>query len=596
MTNQKAAPALAGTLSLMITAAAITAATTPMAYAEDSRSGEDIRHVLLVSIDGMHAVDYLNCSRGISTVNGGKPYCPNLAELGETAVNYLDTSTSRPSDSFPGLTAIISGASPRTAGAFYDVAYDRVLAPPTITTGNGVAGGTCIAGIPNGTTTEYEEGIDKNQQFLNGIDGISTANGDGGVNSIDPLKLPRDPYHNCAPVYPWNFVRANTVFGVAHAAGLYTAWADKHPAYSSVSGPGNGKNVDDFYGPEINSNVVGLPGVTTVTGVSCATVRDGLQTGAWTDSFQNIQCYDSLKVNAVLNQIDGYTHNRKMKAPVPAIFGMNFQTVSVGQKLIERDPVSKAVVATGGYLDSIGTPSAPLLDEIAFTDKAIGAWVAELKKRGLYDKTLIVITAKHGQSPIDSARYLGVSNSPGDPITTSPATILDGAGCLPASESPSTPGGIGPTEDDVSLLWLNNKCTTASAVSELRSMSPSANNVAGIGEIFSDRLLTTYFNKPGIPPHGDPRTPDIIVTPNIGVTYSGSNKKLAEHGGFSRDDTNVMLLISHPRFAPKTVTSPVETMQVAPTILKALELNPNALDGVRLEGTQALPGVHFEED
>ncbi|HEX3398110.1 MAG TPA: alkaline phosphatase family protein [Steroidobacteraceae bacterium] len=597
MTNQKISPILTGALSLLLTAATITTATSPPAYADGEPHAEGIRHVLLVSIDGMHAVDYLNCSHGIKSINGGEPYCPNLAELGETAVNYLDTSTSRPSDSFPGLTAIISGSSPRTAGAYYDVAYDRVLAPPTITTGNGVAGGTCTPGVPNGTRTEYEEGIDKNQQFVNGIDGISTANGDGGINSIDPMKLIRDPNNNCNPVYPWNFVRTNTIFGVAHAAGLYTAWADKHPAYASVSGPGNGKNVDDFYGPEINSNVVGLPGVTTVTGVDCSSVRDSLQTGAWTDSFQNIECYDSLKVNAVLNQIEGFTHNRKSKAPTPAIFGMNFQTVSVGQKLIERDPVSKVVVATGGYLDSTGTPSAPLLDEIVFTDKAIGAWVAELKKRGLYDSTLIIITAKHGQSPIDSARYLGISNSPGDPVTTSPATILDNAGCLPLSEAPSNPNGIGPTEDDVSLLWLNGSanCTTAAAVSMLRSMSPTANNVAGIGEIFSDRLLTTYFNKPGIPPNGDPRTPDIVVTPNIGVTYSGSTAKLAEHGGFSRDDTNVMLLVSHPSIARKTITSPVETMQVAPTVLKALGLNPSALDGVRLEGTQALPAVQFED-
>jgi hypothetical protein len=38
------------------------------------------------------------------------------------------------------------------------------------------------------------------------------------------------------PVYPWNFVRTNTIFGVA--AGGYTAWTDKHPSYSSVAGPG----------------------------------------------------------------------------------------------------------------------------------------------------------------------------------------------------------------------------------------------------------------------------------------------------------------------------------------------------------------------
>src|SRR5579863_6268761 len=86
-----------------------------------------IRRVLLVSIDGMHAVDYLNCSQGISGVNGGQPYCPNLAALAKTGVNYLATSTSRPSDSFPGLTTIVSGCTPRVHGAFYDVAYDRVL-------------------------------------------------------------------------------------------------------------------------------------------------------------------------------------------------------------------------------------------------------------------------------------------------------------------------------------------------------------------------------------------------------------------------------------------------------------------------------------
>ena len=96
-----------------------------------------------------------------------------------------------------------------------------------------------------------------------------------------------------------------------------------------------------------------------------------------------------------------------------------------------------------------------------------------------------------------------------------------------------------------------------------------------------------------LPPSGDPRTPDIIVSPNVGVTYSGSGKKLAEHGGFSRDDTNVMMLLSNPSFKGKVVTTPVETMQVAPTILKALGLDPSLLEAVRLEGTQVLPGLDF---
>ena len=590
MMTQKAAPALAGALSLMMATA-----TSMMAHAQDAghpNGPTGIRHVLLVSIDGMHAVDYINCSRGISGVNGGEPYCPNLAELGETGIHYLDTSTSKPSDSFPGLTAIVTGGSPRSAGVYYDVSYDRVLAPPVNTTGNGLSGGTCTPGVPNGTSTEYEEGIDKNQMFVNGIDGISTANGDGGINSIDPNRLPRDPFNNCAPLYPWNFLRTNTIFGVAHAAGLYTAWSDKHPAYSSVSGPGNGTNLDDFYAPEINSNVVGLPGVTTPLGADCSTVRDpGSDLTAWTNSFQNIQCYDTLKVSAILNEIDGYNHNRTKKTKMPAIFGMNFQAVSVGQKLIEFNPTTSALVGTGGYLDAMGTPSSLLVNEIQFADKAIGEWVGELKRQGVYDSTLIVITAKHGQSPIDSPRYVRITSN--GPVTTSPSRLIDG--CLPDSES-NAGNQIGPTEDDVSLLWLKKGCDAATEVQVLETSSPASANAAGIGQIFWGRSLLTFLNPPAIPPNGDSRTPDIIVTPNIGVTYSKSVAKQAEHGGFAHDDTNVMMLLSNPSLAPTTVTSPVETMQVAPTILKALGLDPRSLRAVQLEGTQVLPAVQLGED
>jgi hypothetical protein len=542
-----------------------------------------VRHVLLISIDGMHALDYINCA------SGTKPTCPNLAALKKTSVDYLDASTSKPSDSFPGLTAIVSGSSPRTAGAFYDVAYDRVLAPPTNTTGNGVAGGACTPNVANGTTTEYEEGISLDKTKLNG--GLPTGQ-DGGIASIDPLKLPRDPFNGCAPVYPWNFVRTNTIFGVIHANRGYTSWFDKHPAYSSVSGPGNGKNIDDFYAPEINSIPVALP-VTLPNGTSCSPLPDQTAVTAsddYTTSFQNVQCYDTLKVHAILNEIHGLKHDGSARAPVPTIFGMNFQAVSVGQKLIRA---KLTPVVKGGYLDNVGTPSPALLSEIQFVDTSIGEMIAALKSAGQYDSTLIVITAKHGQSPVDSGRYTGIGQPSNSPITTSPATLLDnpGPGCLPASESPSS-GGIGPTEDDVSLIWLNSNCTTAQAVGILETQSPASHNVAGIGQIFSGPALTQLFNAPGLPQNGgDPRTPDIVVTPNIGVTYSGSSKKQAEHGGFAHDDTNVIMLLSNPRLPAATVTSPVETMQVAPTILQALGLDSSALDGVRLEGTQALPGV-----
>jgi hypothetical protein len=534
-----------------------------------------IKRVLLISIDGMHALDFENCSKGIG-VNNGLPYCPAMAALGQTGLTYVSASTSKPSDSFPGLTAIITGGSPALTGVYYDVAYSRNYDAPAKTTGNGLAAGPCTPyAAPTGTTTEYEEGIDIDQTKLNG-GAPGAALTDGGLNSIDPTRLVRDPNNGCNPVFPWDFVRANSIFSVIHAAGGYAAWSDKHPAYSSVASGLGPVALDDFYAPEINSNVINLPGVKTPTGLSCATVPDpGSDLSAWTNSFQNIQCYDTLKVNAILNEIDGKDHLGLKTTKVPNIFGMNFQAVSVGQKLIE-----KSNHVTGGYQGPGGTPSEALLGEIKFVDASIGAFVNELKARGLYDSTLIVITAKHGQSPIDPTRYVGQTIN-----GTSPVTLLSNAGYIPYSESTNNPTGIGPTEDDVSLIWLKSAADTDASVQILED-NAGPNGIA-LGQLYRGPAVTLNFNDPTI----DPRTPDIIVTPNVGVTYSGSKAKQAEHGGFSHDDTNVMLLVSNPSFTPRTVQAAVGTAQVAPTILQVLGLSPSLLQAVQVEGTAVLPAV-----
>lgn len=261
---------------------------------------------------------------------------------------------------------------------------------------------------------------------------------------------------------------------------------------------------------------------------------------------------------------------------MPNIFGMNFQVVSVGQKLIERDTSGSVIPnGTGGYLDAFGTPTDQLVSEIQFVDTAVGEWVTELTSQGLLDSTLIILTAKHGQSPIDSRHY----KANGSPNT--PADVLAAANLIPAVES----GGVGPTQDDVSLLWLTDSTKVQDAVNLLEPQSAAL----GIGEIFAGNGIAQLFNAPP----ADPRSPDILVTPNIGVTYSNSNAKLAEHGGFSHDDTNVIMLLYNPSFAPTTITSPVETMQIAPTILQVLGLDPSSLDAVQQEGTEVLPGAPF---
>jgi hypothetical protein len=308
------------TLALLCLAVACSMGT---AIAQDSHQGHinnrnGIRQVLLISIDGMHAVDFLNCANGISTINNGQPYCPALAALGTTGINYVAASTSKTSDSFPGLTAIVTGGSPALTGVYYDVAYSRNYSAPAQTTGNGLMAGPCTPyGSPTGTTTEYEEGIDIDQTLVNGgAPGAGLT--DGGIASIDTQRLVRDPSKGCNPVMPWDFVRANSIFSVIHQAGGYAAWSDKHPAYASVASGIGPTALDDFYAPEINSNVIGLPGVITPTNMPCTNIPDpGSDLTAWTNSFANIQCYDTLKVDAILNEIDGKNHLGTRRTQVP---------------------------------------------------------------------------------------------------------------------------------------------------------------------------------------------------------------------------------------------------------------------------------------
>jgi hypothetical protein len=553
----------------------ISATLPPPAAADGDHVGSKrIKHVLLISIDGMHAVDFYNCAHGVASIQGGSPYCPNLAALGQTGINYVGVISSRPSDSFPGMAALATGGTPKSTGAYYDVAYDRSLDPPAQTTGTGLAGGTCDPKQgPTGTTTDYDQGIEINDNVLNGgAPGASLT--DGGVASINPNYLVRNPRKGCAPVYPWDFVRTNTIFSVTHEAGGYTAWIDKHASYSFVAGPG-GKGLDDYYSPEVDSGVVALPGYTTVTGVPCDPIPDPSPagTGSWTSSFANIQCYDTVKVDGLINEINGKTH-LGAPAQIPALFGMNFQSVYIGESVYEPG------VGKGGYLDAAATPTSFLLGDIEFVDAAIGQIVDALHHAHIYDDTLIIVTAKHGESPIDPALY--VANG-----TNTPATLLALQGLIPDSESPLTPNGIGATEDDVSVLWLVPGANIPTAVGILETNAAAI----GLGQIFYGPTLALNYNVGGLGQGLDPRSPDIIVTPNVGMTYSGSTTMIGDHGGFAHDDTNVIMLVSHPCFYPQTVSAPVGTIQVAPTILRALGLDPRALDAVREEGTAVLPEV-----
>ncbi len=460
------------------------------------------KRVLLLSVDGLHGLDLANYVQLHPD--------SNLAKLSKMGVTYSNASGSKPSDSFPGLLAMITGGSPASTGVFYDDSYDRALSPP------GSACGT------TGTEVAFDESIDKNPNALDG----------GG--GIDPAKLPRDPRHGCRPVYPHNYLRVNTLFEVVRNAGGRTAWTDKHPAYDIVNGP-SGRGVEDLFTPEIAAN-------------------------GTTGSVAKTEAYDDLKVQAILNEVDGKDHSGTRTLGVPNIFGMNFQAVSVAQKL-----------PGGGYTSSNGTPSAMLQDALDHTDASLGKMVAELQRRGLFNHTVIILTAKHGQAPIDPTKL----------------RIIDKSIIPNIVDSVSSSLLIQATQDDVALLWLRDQSQTAAVVQALRAHQEQA----GIQNILWGESLKKVFNDPT----QDSRTPDIIVIPRPGVVYAKPTK-IAEHGGFSDDDTNVALLVASPSLARQAIKTPVQTTQIAPTILSLLHLNPAQLQAVRLEHTDILPGFESDSD
>ena len=484
--------------------------TAPGALRFDRASAPSARtqHVLLISVDGLHAVD-------LTRYVGTHP-ASTMARLSQHGTSYLNASTAKPSDSWPGLLAIVTGGSPHSTGIPYEVSYDRSLSPP---------GSNCST---VGTTVDYSEFIDVNLNLING----------GG--GIDPNKLPRDPKNGCTPVYPHSHLRVNTIFEVIKAAGGRTAWSDKSLGYEVVSGP-SGHGVDDLFDPEIAAP---LPnGETPTTNVS------------------DVEQYDTIKVRAILNEIDGMDHTGQHRVGVPTIFGMNFQAVSVGQK-------------TAGYLDAAATPSAGLANALDFVDAQLGRMVEELTRQNLLGHTLVIVSAKHGQAPINPALRHIVSSRlvPG---------VVNGiqAGLLAQG-----------TLDDIALLWLTDGSKTPAVVAALDNAKVSL----GIDSILSGRPLATLFRDPA----RDPRAPNVVVVVNPGVIYaSPTASKRSEHGGFGHDDTNVPILLSvlgdgrdeqgQPGQA-KAVLTPVTTAQIAPTILVALGLDPSALDAVRLEGTEPL--------
>jgi Type I phosphodiesterase / nucleotide pyrophosphatase len=535
---------------------------------DDRDDHKKVDHVLLISVDGMHQSDlawYVETHPGST-----------LAMLMARGVDYSNASTPFPSDSFPGMVGQVTGGNPATTGIYYDDTWNHDVFPP---------GTTNCTGAAPGTEVTYFEALDKNQGALDAGQGIVPAVGNpdpwanilkmtsNPVDVINPLKLPVDP-STCMPIYPNDYLHVNTIFQVAHRHHLLTAWSDKHPAYLILSGPSeDGEGVDDFFTPEINSSA------------NSAAPTDSTQPD-WTTDNLFTQQYDGYKVQAVINWINGQRHDGSGHPGTPVIFGMNFQTVSTAQKLPNsRTEGDLSGAAAGGYLADGATPGLVLTNALDFIDQSLGSMVSALMQRGLLDHTAIIVSAKHGQSPMNLAALNRINDG----------QII---GALNAAWKSSHPNAndlvaLG-TDDDGILLWLNDRSNTATEFARqflVNYNDPTASidgkpvTSAGLYQVYTGAAAAHLI---GVD-QSDPRVPDVIGIAQYGVVYTSHKSKIAEHGGDHLEDRNVPILVVRPGADGGTaVTAPVETTQIAPTILELLGLNPDELRAVQIEGTQPL--------
>src|SRR5271165_1628482 len=550
----------------MLGAAAASVLLPAHAVAWDQNDHQKVDHVLLVSVDGMHQSDlawYVQ-THPDST----------LAKLMAKGVDYSNASTPFPSDSFPGMVGQVTGGNPATTGVYYDDTWNHDVFPAWTT--------NCVGPAPGGEVT-YFEALDLNLGALDAGQGIVPAPGSdpwanilrmtgNPVLVINPSQLPVDP-STCKPIYPNQYLQVNTMFEVAHQHHLLTAWSDKHPAYLILSGP-SGEGVDDYFTPEINSSA------------NPAAPTDPNQPD-WTTDNLKTQQYDNYKVQAVINWINGRRHDGTGNPGTPAIFGMNFQSVSTGQKLpTSRTEGDLSGNAPGGYLADGATPGPVLTNALDFIDQSLGKMVSALEQRGLYEHTAIIVSAKHGQSPMNLAALNRINDGQIIKALNTAWSISH-----PKDKQPLVALG---TDDDGMLLWLNDRSDAATDFAGnflLGYNDPTASvdgkpvTSAGLYQVYEGEAAARLI---GVV-RSDPRVPDVIGIAQYGVVYTSHKSKIAEHGGDHLEDRNVPILIVRPGARGGTaVTAPVETTQIAPTILELLGLEPNELQAVRIEQTPPL--------
>jgi arylsulfatase A-like enzyme len=214
--------------------------------------------------------------------------------------------------------------------------------------------------------------------------------------------------------------------------------------------------------------------------------------------------------------------------------------------------------------------------------------VSEIRKDGLAPSTTIIVTAKHGQSPLN----------PNELITVRDGPIISAINAAWATTHPgNTSLIVAGTDDDLWQSYLSDNSQAAcdfvkaylwdhTAQGLDVNLNPVTVQHSGLAQIWAGAAAANFF---GVAVN-DGRYPDVFGEVQEGIVYSGPTK-LAEHGGMNPGDRHVLMVVSGPGVPARVQSTSVETTQVAPTILSLLGIDPAKLSAVRIEGTQVLPGL-----
>ncbi|RDW68157.1 hypothetical protein BP6252_09553 [Coleophoma cylindrospora] len=429
------------------------------------------------------------------------------AGLMKNSVVFSNNSGSTPSDSFPATTAVFTGGTPRLTGIYWDDTWAKEFYP---------ASSNCSG--PIGAEADWSVASDWNSSSVTGGNAFNL--------SATPMRV--TAWGSCEPIFPHDYLRVNTIFEVARANGLNTVYMDKHPAYEYLNGP-SGLGLTQGFFPEI---------------------------GAVASNLDAQIAWDDLHWSALANVTAGHYVNGTGDIDF-SLIGINFQSVTWAQS------------NGGGYAtgSTLANPiwGANLTKAFEHFDAKLSIFMDQLKAAGKLESTLLILSSKQGQSPVDESTLKHIDSNLVINATGVEVSFLTG--------------------DDAALLWLKDGSQAALAKENLMAQATELNIDYVLA---SDEVWEFGFGNPRV----DPRAPDVVIAAKDGTLYS-TNTQTANHGAWLPDDLDVPMVFYNPTFTGKNMTLPVKTTQLASTMLSALGLPLAQLDGWRKEGAPVLPYLNL---